>query len=250
MKIALITGGNRGLGKSTAEQVAKRGTGVVITYNSHADEAHEVVRQIEKRGGRALALKLDVTNAASFPTFATQLTQAIFQKWNTKTFDYLVNNAGFMAFASHQETTSEQFDQMMNVHLKGPFFLVQALSQQMNIEGHIINISTGLTRFTTAGACAYATMKGGVEVMTKYMANELGPKKIRVNCVAPGAIETDFANGMVRDNAEINKHISSTTALGRVGLPDDIGLFIASLLCEDSRWINAQRIEASGGHNL
>jgi NAD(P)-dependent dehydrogenase (short-subunit alcohol dehydrogenase family) len=246
-KIAIITGGSRGLGKNTALALAKKGNDVILTYHSKKAEADEVVAQIEKLGQKAFALQLDVSNSKSFAGFANQVKSGLKQKWNSERFDFLVNNAGTGVHASFAETTEEQFDQMVNIHLKGVFFLTQKLLPLIADGGRIVNVSTGLTRFAIPGYAAYATMKGGVETLTKFLAKELGARKITVNVVAPGAIETDFGGGAVRDNAEINSYIASQTALGRVGLPDDIGGVIASLLSEDNRWVNAQRIEASGG---
>jgi NAD(P)-dependent dehydrogenase (short-subunit alcohol dehydrogenase family) len=246
-KIAIVTGGSRGLGKNTALALAKKGNDIIITYHSKKTEADEVVKEIEQMGQKAIALQLDVSNSKSFAGFAEQIKAALKQKWNSEHFDFLVNNAGTGVHASFAETTEEQFDQMVNIHLKGVFFLMQKLLPFIADGGRIVNVSTGLTRFALPGYAAYATMKGGVETLTKYLAKELGARKITVNVVAPGAIETDFGGGAVRDNAEINSYIASQTALGRVGLPDDIGGVIASLLSEDNRWVNAQRIEASGG---
>ncbi len=247
MKIAIITGGSRGLGKNAALHVAKKGVGIILTYNSNHEDANNVVAEIEKNGGSAVALKLDTTKTNSFSNFVNEIKNTLKEKWNQEKFDYLVNNAGSGVNATFNDTTEEQFDEMMNVHLKGPFFLTQKLLPLMANNGRIINISSGLTRFAFAGYAAYASMKGGIEVLTKYLAKELGDRGIRVNTLAPGAIETDFGGGFVRDNQEMNKMLSSMTSLGRVGMPDDIGGLISSLLSEDTNWVNAQRIEASGG---
>jgi NAD(P)-dependent dehydrogenase (short-subunit alcohol dehydrogenase family) len=246
-KIALVTGGSRGLGENTALALARMGVDVIITYHSKRTEADTVVAQIEKLGQKALALQLDVSNSQSFTGFVEQIETALRQKWQCETFDYLVNNAGTGVHASFSETSEEQFDQMVNIHLKGVFFLTQKLLPLIADSGRIVNVSSGLTRFAIPGYAAYASMKGAVETLTKYLAKELGARKITVNVVAPGAIETDFGGGAVRDNAQMNNFIASQTALGRVGLPEDIGGLIASLLSDDSRWVNAQRIEASGG---
>ncbi|RYX98777.1 SDR family oxidoreductase, partial [bacterium] len=246
MKIAIITGGSRGLGKNAALHTAKKGIGIIITYNSQQDEADSVVAEIEKNGGSAVAMKLDALKSSTFSDFADQVKTVLKEKWNLEKFDYLVNNAGFGLHALFHETTEEQFDDMVNVHLKAPYFLTQKLLPLIADNGHILNVSSGLTRFSFPGSSAYASVKGGVEVLTRYLAKELGSRGISVNTVAPGAIETDFSGGMVRDNAEMNKTIASMTALGRVGLPDDIGPLIGSLLSEDSKWVNGQRIEASG----
>ena len=245
--IALITGGNRGLGKSTALHLAQRGVDVILTYRSNAAEAQAVVGQIEALGGRAIALELDVGESASFAAFVDNVKTALQQGWQRERFDYLVNNAGVGLYAPFAEFTEDQFDMLMNVHLKGPFFLTQKLLPLLNDGGRIVNISSGLTRFALPGYSAYATMKGGIEVLTRYLAKELGARNIAVNTIAPGAIETDFGGGRLRDNAELNGFVASQTALGRAGLPHDIGGAISALLHSDSRWVNAQRIEVSGG---
>jgi NAD(P)-dependent dehydrogenase (short-subunit alcohol dehydrogenase family) len=246
-KIALITGGSRGLGKNTALAMARQGIGVVITYQTQQEAAQAVVAEIEALGQKAVALPLDVTQAKTFVHFAQQLSQAIKTHWQAERFDYMVNNAGTGVYAPFMETTEDMFDLMVNMHLKAVFFLTQALLPHMNDGGRIVNISSGLARFSMLGFSAYATMKGGIEVLTRYLAQELGPRKITVNTVAPGAIETDFGGGMVRDNPDINQHIANQTALGRVGVADDIGPMIAALVSENNRWVNAQRIEVAGG---
>jgi NAD(P)-dependent dehydrogenase (short-subunit alcohol dehydrogenase family) len=246
-KIALITGASRGLGKNTALALAKKGVDVIVTYRSNEAEAQNVVTAIEEIGGKAIALQLDTSNTKTFDDFAAQIKQSLQDKWQAEQFDFLVNNAGIGIHAPFAETTEEQFDRLMNIHVKGVFFLTQKLLPLLKDGGRIINISSGVARFALPGYAAYGTMKGAIEVLTRYMAKELGHRKIAVNVVAPGAIETDFANGSVRDNPEINNFIASQTALGRVGLPDDIGGAIASLLSEENRWVNAQRIEVSGG---
>ncbi|GAB0112595.1 SDR family NAD(P)-dependent oxidoreductase [Acidisoma sp. C75] len=247
MKIVLITGGSRGLGRSMAEHAAARGFGVVLTYKSNAEEAVKVVSAIAGAGGTAAALPLDVGEAAGFAAFAGALRRVLGETFGAERLDALVNNAGMGVHASFAETTEAQFDALMRVHLKAPFFLTQTLLPLLADGGRIINVSSGLARFSMPGYAAYATMKGGVEVMTRYMAKELGARQIRVNTLAPGAIETDFGGGVVRDNAEVNKMIAGQTALGRVGLPDDIGAATAALLSDDTGWITAQRIEVSGG---
>lgn len=246
-KIAIITGASRGLGKNTALHLAAQGIAVIGTYHSNTVEADTLVHEIESKGGRAAMLKLDVGNTASFGSFITELKDVLRIKFNAEHFDYLVNNAGIGISAVLAETTEEQFDQLANIHLKGPFFLTQKLLPLIADGGRIVNLSTGLTRFSFPGYAAYAMMKGGVEVMTRYMAKELGTRGIAVNTLAPGAIETDFGGGTVRDNAQVNQQFAALTALGRVGLPDDIGGAIAALLSDGSRWVNAQRIEVSGG---
>ena len=246
-RIALITGGSRGLGRNAAIKLAEAGTDIVLTYRSQRAEADAVVAEIGKLGRRAVALPLDVGVASGFAAFAETLRAELDKTWQRKTFDYLLNNAGMGIHASFAETTEAQFDELMNAHLKGPFFLTQKLLPLIADGGRILNVSSGLARFSLPGYAAYATMKGGVEVLTRYMAKELGARGISVNTLAPGAIETDFGGGAVRDNADLNAAIASQTALGRVGLPDDIGGVIAALLSPGTGWINAQRIEASGG---
>lgn len=247
MKIAIVTGGSRGLGKNSVIHLAKKGIDVIFTYNSKKIEAEAVVAEVEKLGRKAVALQLDVSKSKGFETFTAEVKKSLKDQWNTDKFNFLVNNAGVGAHVSFMETTEEQFDMLVNVHLKATFFLSQKLLPIMADGGRIINISSGLTRFAFPGYAAYATMKGGIETLSKYMAKELGARGIAVNVVAPGAIETDFGGGVVRDNEQLNKGIAAQTALGRVGLPDDIGGVIASLLTEDNRWINGQRIEVSGG---
>lgn len=245
--IVLVTGASRGLGKNMALQAARHGIDVLLTYRSNRKEAEAVVAEIEKSGRRAAALQLDVAVASSFDTFVEQMRTVLKSKWQRDSFDFLVNNAGIGTHAAFSETTEAQFDELMNIHLKGPFFLTQKLLPLMVDGGRIINISSGLARFVMPGYAAYAAMKGAIEVLTRYQAKELGQRGIAVNVVAPGAIETDFGGGAVRDNKQLNDFVASQTALGRVGLPDDIGGVVASLLSPENRWINAQRIEASGG---
>jgi NAD(P)-dependent dehydrogenase (short-subunit alcohol dehydrogenase family) len=246
-KIAIVTGGSRGLGKSMALSLAQQGTDVILTYRSKEAEAFAVVREIEADGRRAAALRLDVGNSGSFAAFAAQVKKLLTEKWQRSDFDFLVNNAGIGIHTPIAETTEAQFDELVNIHFKGVFFLTQKLLPLIADGGRILNVSSGLTRFALPGYAAYASMKGAIEVLTKYLAKELGPRKIAVNVLAPGAIETDFGGGTVRDNSQINAFVASQTALGRVGLPSDIGGVVALLLSEHSGWINAQRIEASGG---
>jgi NAD(P)-dependent dehydrogenase (short-subunit alcohol dehydrogenase family) len=248
--IALITGGSRGLGRSTALKLAEHGSDLIITYQRNRVAADAVVSQICRAGRRAVALPLDTGDIASFERFAGQLRETLRRTFETESFQYLVNNAGIGSDAGIAETTEEQFDHLMNVHFKGVFFLTQKLLPLIADGGRIVNLSSGLTRFAYPGKAAYAAMKGAVEVLTTYMAKELGPRRIGVNVVAPGAIATDFGGGVVRDNPSVNKLIASATALGRVGLPDDIGGAIAHLLSAECGWINAQRIEISGGMSL
>jgi NAD(P)-dependent dehydrogenase (short-subunit alcohol dehydrogenase family) len=247
MKIALVTGGSRGLGKSISLHLAGKGHDVILTYKSNLAEAQDTVAQIEKLGRKAVALPLDVSISKSFEAFSAQLKKVLSEKWQQNDFDFLVNNAGVGVNAPFMETTEEQFDLLMNVHFKGTFFLTQKLLPIMKDGGGIVNITSGLARFSLPGYAAYGAMKGAVEVLSRYLAKELGPRRITVNVVAPGAIETDFGGGTVRDNPEVNKFIAGQTALGRVGLPDDIGGAVASLLSDDNRWINGQRVEVSGG---
>jgi NAD(P)-dependent dehydrogenase (short-subunit alcohol dehydrogenase family) len=245
--IALVTGGSRGLGRNTALKLAENGADVILTYRSNRGEADAVVATITQLGRRALALQLDVGNVAGFDAFVRELRAALAKHWKRERFDYLVNNAGIGTHALLAETTEAQFDELVNIQFKGVFFLTQKLLPLIADGGRIVNVSTGLTRFALPGYSAYAAMKGAIEVLTKYMAKELGPRGIAVNVVAPGAIETDFGGGVVRDNAQLNAFIASQTALGRVGRPDDIGGVVALLLSPANGWINAQRIEASGG---
>jgi NAD(P)-dependent dehydrogenase (short-subunit alcohol dehydrogenase family) len=249
-KIALITGANRGIGRNTALSLARRGTGVILTYRSHRDEALSAVETIHGLGVKAAALQLDVGDIASLDGFAVAVLTTLREVWDTERFDFLVNNAGEGLGAPFADLTEAMFDQLMNVHLKGVYFLTQKLLPLLSDGGRIVNLSSGLTRYTHPGASAYASMKGAVEVLTRYLAKELGGRGIAVNVVAPGAIETDFGGGVIRDNAAYNQNVANATALGRAGLPDDIGSMIAALLSEDSRWITGQRIEASGGANL
>lgn len=246
-KIALITGGSRGLGKNMAQHIAARGTDVIITYHSRKDEADKVVAELQSLGRKAAALQLDSGNVASFDAFWQQAATLLREQWGRDSFDFLINNAGTGVHASFAATTEEQFDSLVNIHFKGVFFLTQKALPLIADGGRVINISTGLARFTTPGYAAYASMKGAIETLTRYQAKELGARGIAVNVVAPGAIETDFGGGVVRDNADLNRMLAAQTALGRVGQPDDIGGVVAFLCTEDARWINAQRIEASGG---
>lgn len=246
-KIALITGASRGLGRNAALHLAAAGVDIIGTYRSQANEAQAVAAEIEQRGGRALMLPLDVADSASFDAFVQQVRDGLRDTFGRDRFDFLLNNAGIGIHAAFAETTEAQFDQLVNIQFKGPFFLTQKLLPLIADGGRILNVSTGLTRFALPGYAAYAAMKGAMEVLTKYQAKELGARGIGVNIIAPGAIETDFGGGLVRDNAEINRQIASNTALGRVGLPDDIGGAIATLFADGSRWINGQRVEASGG---
>lgn len=246
-KIALVTGGSRGLGKNMALAIAKKGLDVILTYNSKKDEADAVVAEIEALGQKAAALQLSVDNIDGFDAFFAEVAKTLTATFGTDKIDYLVNNAGIGIHASFAETTTEQFDALVNIHFKAPFFIAQKALPLLANGGGIVNISSGLARFATPGYAAYASMKGGMEVLTRYQAKELGARGINVNIVAPGAIETDFGGGLVRDNAQLNAGIASQTALGRVGLPDDIGGVVAFLCTDDAKWVTAQRIEVSGG---
>ena len=246
-RIAVVTGASRGLGKSMAIHLAERGVDVVLTYRSNEAEALQVVARIAELGRKAVALPLEVGDVKGFPAFAEALKARLRDEWGRDSFDFLVNNAGVGAHASFIETTEAQFDAMVNVHLKGTFFLTQTLLPLMADGGRILNVSSGLTRFTFPGYAAYAAMKGAVEVLTHYLARELGARRITANVIAPGAIATDFGGGAVRDNPQVNQMIAGMTALGRVGLPDDIGGAVALLLSPEAQWINGQRIEVSGG---
>lgn len=248
-KIALVTGGSRGLGRNTVLSLARRGVNSIITYHSREKEAADVVCEVEEAGAKAVALQLDISDTSRFSGFVDEAREALVTLGADR-FDFLVNNAGTGLHKSIAETSENEFDALYRVHLKGVFFLTQALLPLIRDGGRIVNLSSGLTRIIIPGISAYAAMKGAVEVLTKYMAKELGPRGIAVNVVAPGAIETDFSGGAVRDNPEMNKFIASNTALGRAGVPDDIGPMIASLLSDDNRWINAQRIEVSGGQSI
>ena len=249
-KIALITGGSRGLGKDMAINIAKKGIDVVFTYNRNKQKADEVASEIQSLGQKAFVFQLDTSNVKLFDEFFKKLTVQLKEQTGSTNFDFLINNAGTALYKPFAETMEEQFDQIMNIHLKGVFFFTQKALPFINNGGRIINISSGLARFATPGSSAYGSMKGAIEVLTRYLAKELGSRGIAANVVAPGAIETDFGGGRVRDNKDINQYVASVTALGRVGLPDDIGGVVSFLCTEDARWINAQRIEVSGGMNL
>ena len=249
-KIALITGGSRGLGKEMAISLASKNIDVIITYNSKKEEALDVVAGIEKSGSKAAALQLNTADTAGFDAFFGRLETVLKNHFTASQIDYLVNNAGIGIHASFAETTEAQFDTLLNIQFKGVFFFTQKALVLLADGGGIVNISTGLARFSFPGYAAYASMKGAIETLTKYQAKELGHRKIRANVVAPGAIETDFGGGAVRDNTGLNSTIAAATSLGRVGLPDDIGAVIAFLCTDDAKWINAQRIEVSGGMML
>lgn len=248
--IALVTGGSRGLGRASALHLADAGVDIVLTYRSKAEEAEAVAAEIGGKGGTAAALQLDTSAVAGFAGFAGRLRDALSDGWGRTDFDYLLNNAGVGIHKPFAETTENDFDAMVNVHLKGVFFLTQALLPMIVDGGRILNVSSGLARFALPGYAAYGSVKGGVEVLTRYLAKELGPRGIAVNVIAPGAIETDFGGGAVRDNEQLNAYVASQTAMGRAGLPDDIGAAVASILAGGSQWITAQRIEVSGGQSI
>lgn len=248
--ITLVTGASRGLGRNTALSIARRGGDIVLTYHSRVEDAQAVVAEIEAMGRKALALQLDTGRAAGFPAFVERLREGLRQTWRRDTFDHLVNNAGHGDMVPFADTTEAQFDHLVDVHFKGVFFLTQALLPAIADGGRIVNLSSGLTRVSYPGFSAYSAVKGAVEVLSVYLAKELGSRGIAVNTVAPGAIETDFLGGAVRDMPDLNRVFADMTALGRVGVPDDIGPMIASLLDQDNRWINAQRIEVSGGQAI
>lgn len=249
-KIALVTGGSRGLGRNMAIALAKKGIDVIFTYNSNKEAADEVVAEIQALGQKAIAYKLNTSNVKEFDAFFSEVASHLKEHTGSTNFDFLINNAGTALYAPFAETTEEQFDDVMNIHYKGVFFLTQKALPFINDGGRIINLSSGLARFSFPGSSAYGSMKGAIEVLTRYLAKELGPRGIAANIVAPGAIETDFGGGHVRDNKEVNAQVASVTALGRVGLPDDIGGVVAFLCTDDARWINGQRIEVSGGMML
>ena len=248
-KIAIVTGGSRGLGRNTVLHLAKRGVHSIFTYNSNQAEADKAVAEVNKAGAKAIALKLNVGDVSSFDFFVQQVRKAL-AEFGAERFDFLVNNAGVSHHALFEKTTEAELDLLYNVNFKGVFFLTQKLLPLINDGGRIVMISTGLTRIIIPESAPYGSLKGAIEVLTKYLAKELGPRRITVNAVAPGAIQTDFSGGVVRDNPAVNKMVSDATALGRPGLPDDIGPMIASLLTEDNRWVNAQRIEVSGGQSI
>jgi NAD(P)-dependent dehydrogenase (short-subunit alcohol dehydrogenase family) len=244
-KIALITGGSRGIGKSIALNSAKRGIGIILTYNNHPEQGEAVATEINNNGGKAVALKLDAANSASFDAFVLQVAKALKKEWNRDNFDYLVNNAGIAQRTPIKDTTEEIFDQLVDTNLKGPFFLTQKLIPLMADGGQVINISSSLARFAYPGVAVYGALKSALEGLTRYFAKEYADRKIRVNTVAPGAIDTEFGGG--KGDESHRQQIAAMAALGRLGDADDVGLFVASLLSEDSRFVNAQRIEVAGG---
>lgn len=247
-KIALVTGGSRGLGKDMALSIARKGINVILTYRSNEKEALETVDTIQSTGVLATALHLDMTNFSSLNSFVEDV-KKILSGWNTDRIDFLINNAGMGATVPFLEVTEELFNDFLNVHFKGVYFLTQKFVPLINPGGRIINISTGTTRFSNPGYSVYASMKGAIEIFTKYLAKELGARGIGANIVAPGPIETDFNNAAIRSNPQMKTVLSSLSPLGRVGNPDDIGSVVAFLCTDDAKWINGQRIEVSGGIN-
>jgi NAD(P)-dependent dehydrogenase (short-subunit alcohol dehydrogenase family) len=247
MKIALITGGSRGLGRNMAHHLAAKGTDIIFTYRTRKDEADSLIDELKLMGRKAVALQLDTGVSSSFPAFTTEVKSALKANWNRDDFDFLINNAGMALYAPFTEVTEAQFDGIIDVHFKGVVFLTQAMLPIIKDGGRIINLSSGLARFSYPGSSIYGAAKAAIDTLTRYLALELGPRRITVNVIAPGAIETDFGNGNVRDNADLNAMIASRTPLGRVGLPDDIGGAVAVLLSDEAGWINGQRIEVSGG---
>ena len=248
-RTAIITGGNRGMGRNTAVNLARRVVDVIFTYHSNQTEAESLIREIEAMGGKAAAFRLDTGALGTFDGFVAEV-RKVPANWGRERFDYLVNNAGNSQHIDFDKVTEADFDAVVNVHFKGVYFLTQKLLPLMNDGGRIVNISSGLTRVSVPGSSAYAAAKGAIEVLTRYLAKELGPRRITANVVAPGPVQTDFSGGFVRDNPEVNKTISAMTALGRPGVPDDVGPMIAALLSDENRWVNAQRIEVSGGLSL
>ena len=249
-KVALVTGGSRGLGKDMSLQLAKKGFDIILTYNSSVQEASQVVDEITSLGKKAKAIQLDVSNSKNFDAFVEQVKSSLMNDFGTENLFALINNAGIGTYTSIADTSEEVFDLMVNIHLKAPYFITQKLLPIISDGGSIVNISSGLARFSYPNYAPYAIMKASVESLTRYQAQEFGSRKIRVNTVAPGAIATDFGGGAVRDNKDINAMIANTTALGRVGLPDDVGSVVAFLCSDDAKWVNAQRIEVSGGIHI
>jgi NAD(P)-dependent dehydrogenase (short-subunit alcohol dehydrogenase family) len=249
-KVALVTGGSRGLGKDSAKQLAISGFDIIFTYNSNITKANEVVDEITALGKRVKAIQLDVSNSKNFDAFIQDVKSSLANDFKTETIAALINNAGIGAYSSIAETSEEVFDSMVNIHLKAPYFITQKLLPLISDGGSIVNISSGLARFSYPNYAPYAIMKAAIETLTRYQAQEFGIRKIRVNTIAPGAIATDFGGGAVRDNEEINAMIANSTALGRVGMPDDIGSVVKFLCSDDAKWVNAQRIEVAGGVHI
>lgn len=246
-RIAIVTGGSRGLGKDTVLALAKQGINIVFTYKSNAEKAKEVIEQVKQLGQKAIAFPLDTSTIKGFADFVQQVTSHLEQATGSPSFDYLINNAGISLNKSFRETTEEELDEMLNIHFKGVYFLTQQLLPYLKEGGSIVNFSSGLARFSFPGFSVYGPMKAAIESLSRYLAKELGEQKITVNTVAPGPIETDFGGGAVRDTPEVNAFMASLTALGRVGLPSDIGGVVSFLCSPAGHWINGQRIEVSGG---
>lgn len=249
-QIALITGASRGLGRNMALHLAKRGVHIIGTYRSGVTEAESLMREIEAQGGKAVMLPLDITDTASFQAFASAVTDILKSDFGRERFDFLVNNAGNGLFSNFVDATEEQFGSLVATHLRGPIFLTQTLLPLMADGGRILNVSSGFVRFTLPGYSIYAAVKAAVEVLTRYMAVELGSRQIRVNAIAPGAIATDFGGGAVRDNQDVNAYVAQGIALGRVGLPNDIGGAVAAILSDDMAWANGTTFDISGGQLL
>lgn len=247
MSVIVITGGSRGIGASTARHIAQRGMGIILTYNNNAQAAAEVVRSIEQAGGNAAALELDVGKVDSFEAFREAVVMTLRDVWGVSMLAGLVNNAGYGLFNPLQTVSEAQFDGLFNVHLKGPFFLTQALLPLLEENAGIVNLTSATTRVATAGVAPYAAFKGGLEVLTRYMAKEFGDRRIRANAVSPGAIRTELGGGL---DDEFEAMLAAQTALGRVGEPEDVARVISMLLSEDCAWINAQTIEVAGGYNI
>ena len=249
-KIAVVTGGSRGLGKDMALSMAKKGIDIILTYHTKKEEAGQVVEEIAQMGRKAVALSFDASNIKALDSFVENVKSALKTTWDTDKFDFLINNAGTGATIPIAQVTEENFDNLLNIHFKGVYFLSQKSFPLLNDNGGIINISTGTTRFSVPGYSVYSSMKSAVEVFTRHLARELGSRGIRANIVAPGPIETDFNNAAIRSNPQTKTFLSSQTPLGRVGQADDIGSVVAFLCSDDAKWINGQRIEVSGGINL
>ena len=249
-KIALVTGGSRGLGKNISLKLANQGADIILTYNTNQEEALKVVSEIEATGQKAVALQLNTGEVKTFDRFFTELRKSLQEVFQADKFDFLINNAGIGIGASFAETTEEDFDLLVNIHFKGVFFLTQKALGLINDGGRIINLSTGLTRFTAPGYAAYGSVKGAVNTLTQYMAKELGSRGITVNAVAPGPTATDFGGGHMKEDEKVHAMFASNTALGRMGRPDDIGGIVALLCSDGAGWVTAQRIEASGGINI
>jgi len=248
-KIVLVTGGSRGLGKDMATSIAKKGMDVIITYRGNKEGAEDTIKQVKELGSKAIALPLDMSKFSSLDAFVSEVNNILQKEWNGSKLFGLVNNAGIGGYTPFGQVTEQVFDEFLNIHFKGVFFLTQKLLPSFEDGGRIINISTGTTRFSNPGYTVYASMKGAIEVFTKYLAKELGTRGIRANVVAPGPIETDFNSATIRSNPELKSRLSSLTPLGRVGYADDIGGVVAFLFTEEAKWINGQRIEVSGGIN-